>query len=80
MGAGERAGGGVLWVLDEKQESELLCSLEGAAGQKSFSKIRGAGNRSLGEIRGQWQIWVNDEAQQMLIDQQSNGNPAKFNL
>ena len=28
----------------------------------------------------QWQIWVNDEAQQMLIDQQSNGNPAKFNL
>ena len=26
----------------------------------------------------QWQIWVNDEAQQMLIDQQSHGNPANL--
>ena len=26
----------------------------------------------------QWQIWVNDEAQQMMIDQQSHGNPANL--
>ncbi|MGU0414320.1 hypothetical protein ACVXPB_18900, partial [Acinetobacter baumannii] len=26
----------------------------------------------------QWQMWVNDEAQQMLIDQQSHGNPANL--
>ena len=26
----------------------------------------------------QWQIWVNDEAQQMLIDQQSHGNPTNL--
>ena len=25
-----------------------------------------------------WQIWVNDEAQQMMIDQQSHGNPANL--
>ena len=24
----------------------------------------------------QWQMWVNDEAQQLMIDQQSHGNPA----
>ena len=26
----------------------------------------------------QWQIWVNDEAQQMMIDQQCRGNPANL--
>ena len=26
----------------------------------------------------QWQIWVNKEAQQMIIDQQSHGNPANL--
>ena len=26
----------------------------------------------------QWQIWVNDEAQQLMIDQQSCGNPANL--
>ena len=26
----------------------------------------------------QWQIWVNDEAQQMMIDQQYHGNPANL--
>ena len=25
-----------------------------------------------------WQIWVNDEAQQLMIDQQSRGNPANL--
>ena len=26
----------------------------------------------------QWQMWVGDEAQQMMIDQQSRGNPANL--
>ena len=26
----------------------------------------------------QWQMWVNDEAQQLMIDQQSHGNPANL--
>ena len=26
----------------------------------------------------QWQIWVNDEARQLMIDQQSHGNPASL--
>ena len=26
----------------------------------------------------QWQIWVNDEAQQLMIDQQFHGNPANL--
>jgi len=26
----------------------------------------------------QWQIWINDEAQQLMIDQQSHGNPASL--
>ena len=26
----------------------------------------------------QWQMWVNDDAQQMMIDQQSRGNPANL--
>ena len=26
----------------------------------------------------QWQIWINDEAQQLMIDQQSHGNPANL--
>ena len=26
----------------------------------------------------QWQMWVGDEAQQMMIDQQSHGNPANL--
>ena len=37
--------------LDEEQESELECSPEEAAGQRSFSKIRGS-DLSLGETRG----------------------------
>ena len=26
----------------------------------------------------QWQMWVGDEAQQMMIDQQSHGNPSNL--
>ena len=26
----------------------------------------------------QWQMWVSDEAQQLMIDQQSRGNPANL--
>ena len=26
----------------------------------------------------QWQMWVGDEAQQMMIDQQSRGNPGNL--
>ena len=37
---GNRADTVLLWKLDEEQESELECSPLGAAGQKSFSKIR----------------------------------------
>ena len=25
-----------------------------------------------------WQIWINDEAQQLMTDQQSHGNPANL--
>ena len=37
---GNRADTVLLWKLDEEQESERECSPLGAAGQKSFSKIR----------------------------------------
>ena len=26
----------------------------------------------------QWQMWVNDEARQLMIDKQSHGNPANL--